>query len=252
MRYFRTRTRSTRFLLVGAAVAVGLFAVTAGSAGAQQPGVTFVPPSPPATVTQDAASYDAIAFIGSANGDVTGSIQTISGGCDTSAFSGFLPGNVALIPEGGIGGLCPFGVRVQNAEDAGASAVIISYRSDTIFQGLLVDRFGNALTATIPAVLVSHSSGAALVSSGSPVRVTIPSGNLVALTYTVNRGTKQVASISCTLDSVATSCGNQLSSGKTSIGYVELFRLATGSHTFTVTVRFTDHGALTASYTLVE
>ena len=42
-------------------------------------------------------------------------------GCTTSDFTGFVPGRIALIQRGG----CNFGVKVLNAQAAGASGVII-------------------------------------------------------------------------------------------------------------------------------
>ncbi len=44
-----------------------------------------------------------------------------SSGCVSADFSGFVPGNIALVQRGG----CTFGVKVTNAQAAGASGVII-------------------------------------------------------------------------------------------------------------------------------
>jgi hypothetical protein len=44
-----------------------------------------------------------------------------SSGCTSADFSGFVPGHIALIQRG----TCNFGVKIQNAEAAGASGVII-------------------------------------------------------------------------------------------------------------------------------
>jgi Zn-dependent M28 family amino/carboxypeptidase len=64
-------------------------------------------------------------------GNATGTLQAIdvlmpptggsTSGCEVSDFAGFAPGNVALIQRG----TCSFQLKAQNAEAAGASAVIV-------------------------------------------------------------------------------------------------------------------------------
>ena len=71
----------------------------------------------------------------SGSGDVTGNVQEVNNnqfppgetassshaGCDAADFAGFTAGNVALIQRG----TCPFGQKATNAQNAGASAVLI-------------------------------------------------------------------------------------------------------------------------------
>jgi hypothetical protein len=83
-----------------------------------------------------------------------------SSGCTPADFSGFSVGSIALIQRGG----CNFGVKVLNAEAAGASGVVIfnegnnATRMDAISISLR-DANGNLFTATIPVVFTSFAIG---------------------------------------------------------------------------------------------
>jgi hypothetical protein len=84
---------------------------------------------------------------------------TSSSGCTMADFSGFVPGNIALIQRGS----CFFGVKVQNAQAAGASGVIIFNegnpgRTDA-FGGILLDAAGNPIVPTIPVAFTSFAIG---------------------------------------------------------------------------------------------
>ncbi len=52
---------------------------------------------------------------------------TSASGCDPTDFAGFVPGNVALIQRG----FCTFAIKATNAQDAGASGVIIFNEGNT-------------------------------------------------------------------------------------------------------------------------
>src|SRR2546423_249956 len=78
--------------LLAAAVAVGLVATT--TAAIQPAGGIIIPPS---------------------------ATPSSSSGCTSADFSGFQAGHIALIQRGS----CNFGVKIQNAEAAGASGVLI-------------------------------------------------------------------------------------------------------------------------------
>src|SRR5215469_14136719 len=64
-------------------------------------------------------------------------------GCTAADFNGFVTGRIALIQRGS----CNFGVKVQNAQNAGASGVIIFNEGNPgrteVFSGSLVDAAGN-------------------------------------------------------------------------------------------------------------
>jgi Zn-dependent M28 family amino/carboxypeptidase len=85
-----------------------------------------------------------------------------SSGCTMADFSGFTAGRIALIQRG----TCNFGVKVQNAQAAGASGVVIFNegnpdRTDA-FVGSLVDAAGNPIIPTIPVAFTSFEIGSKL------------------------------------------------------------------------------------------
>src|SRR5256885_1897692 len=55
-------------------------------------------------------------------------------GCSMSDFSGFVPGRIALIQRG----TCFFGIKVQNAQAAGATGVVIFNEGNPTRTDLLV------------------------------------------------------------------------------------------------------------------
>ncbi|HEX6789108.1 MAG TPA: M28 family peptidase [Gaiellaceae bacterium] len=80
-------------------------------------------------------------------------------GCTSADFAGFTPGRIALIQRGG----CNYGVKVLNAQAAGATGVLIFNegnpgRTDLIF-GSLFDAANNAFTPTIPVAFTSFANG---------------------------------------------------------------------------------------------
>ena len=80
-------------------------------------------------------------------------------GCTSADFAGFGAGNVALIQRGG----CNFGVKVQNAQAAGASAVIIFNEGNPgrtdLLNGSLEDANNNTIVPTIPVAFTSFDTG---------------------------------------------------------------------------------------------
>src|SRR5215475_7534558 len=87
---------------------------------------------------------------------------TSASGCSASDFSGFAPGRIALIQRGS----CNFGVKVQNAQAAGASGVIIFNEGNPGRTGLdigsLVDAAGNPIIPTIPVAFTTFAIGQGL------------------------------------------------------------------------------------------
>jgi Peptidase family M28/PA domain len=85
-------------------------------------------------------------------------------GCTASDFSGFVPGRIALIQRG----TCFFGVKVQNAQAAGAAGVIIFNEGNTdpdrtgLQIGSLQDAAGNPIIPTIPVAFTTFAVGRAL------------------------------------------------------------------------------------------
>jgi peptidase M28-like protein/PA domain-containing protein len=101
-----------------------------------------------------------------------------SSGCTAADFSGFVAGRIALIQRGG----CNFGVKVLNAQAAGASGVIIFNEGNpgrtSVLAGSLVDAAGNPIIPTIPVAFTSFDIGNGLltqyqqaVQDGTPLPV---------------------------------------------------------------------------------
>ena len=90
-----------------------------------------------------------------------------SSGCTGSDFSNFTAGNIALIQRG----TCNFGVKVLNAQEAGAVGVIIFNEGNpgrTGLQGVsLSDANGTPFAATIPVVSVTFAVGEALYNAAT-------------------------------------------------------------------------------------
>ena len=80
-------------------------------------------------------------------------------GCATSDFNGFVKGRIALIQRG----TCNFGVKVQNAQAAGASGVVIFNEGNpgrtSVLSGSLTDAAGNRIVPTIPVAFTSFDIG---------------------------------------------------------------------------------------------
>ena len=83
-------------------------------------------------------------------------------GCSASDFNGFVPGRIALIQRG----TCFFGVKVLNAQAAGASGVVIFNEGNPgrtgLLNGSLNDAAGNPIIPTIPVAFTSFDTGLAL------------------------------------------------------------------------------------------
>jgi hypothetical protein len=100
-------------------------------------------------------------------------------GCTAADFTGLVSGRIALIQRGG----CNFGVKVQNAQAAGASGVIIFNEGNPgrtgLLIGSLVDAAGNPIVPTIPVAFTTFAVGQSLlneyqqaVQAGAPLPVT--------------------------------------------------------------------------------
>jgi hypothetical protein len=89
---------------------------------------------------------------------------TSASGCTASDFNGFVPGRIALVQRGS----CNFGVKVLNAQAAGAAGVIIFNEGNTnpdrtgLLIGSLVDAAGNPIIPTIPVAFTTFAVGQAL------------------------------------------------------------------------------------------
>jgi hypothetical protein len=93
-------------------------------------------------------------------------------GCTAADFAGFVAGRVALVQRG----TCTFGTKAINAQDAGASGIIVFNEGNPgrtdIFSGSLVDAAGNQVSPKIPVIFTPFDVGKALLdeyqSGGNP------------------------------------------------------------------------------------
>ncbi len=87
-----------------------------------------------------------------------------SSGCTGADFSGFVAGHIALIQRGS----CNFGVKIQNAEAAGASGVVIFNEGNPGRTGVMgisiVDANGTPFVPTIPVAFTTFAIGQNLYS----------------------------------------------------------------------------------------
>jgi Zn-dependent M28 family amino/carboxypeptidase len=133
-----------------------------------------------------ATDHPANPATGTGNGDVTAAVVPVdlnmtpprtpsTSGCEPSDFAGFPTATpaIALIQRG----TCGFNVKAQNAQTAGADAVILFNQGDTGPAAGPGDRFGpvnptlGTFVASIPVVGTSFAAGDALDQAGSTARV---------------------------------------------------------------------------------
>ncbi|HJS18976.1 MAG TPA: M28 family metallopeptidase [Anaerolineales bacterium] len=130
-------------------------------------------------LTPVAATYETGAFTGSGSGNVTASVTAVdinlvpprasTSGCEAADFAGFPAGNIALVQRG----TCTFAVKAQNAQAAGASAVIIFNQGNTPDREALIIGTLLPFNASIPVVGGSFANGQALSQPGSTAHVQV-------------------------------------------------------------------------------
>jgi Zn-dependent M28 family amino/carboxypeptidase len=123
-----------------------------------------------AQVSPTPTTYSTGTFTYSGSGDVTAAVTAVdvtippaptpssTSGCEPEDFAGFPSGNVALIQRGS----CFFQVKAENAQAAGASAVVIFNEGQPGRTDLIVGTLG-APTVNIPVVGLSFADGEAIV-----------------------------------------------------------------------------------------
>ena len=137
----------------------------------------YVPPALLQQLTPIAATYETGAFTGSGYGDVTAAVAAVdinlappranTSGCEAADFAGFPVGHIALIQRG----TCTFAIKAQNAQAAGASAVIIFNQGNTPQREDLIIGTLAPFNATIPVVGGSFANGEALSQPGTTARI---------------------------------------------------------------------------------
>jgi hypothetical protein len=126
---------------------------------------------------------------GTSNGTASGELQPAGGivlpptptststsGCTAADFTNFTAGHLALIQRGG----CNFGVKVLNAQAAGATGVVIFNEGNpgrtAVVNGSLLDANNNPFVPTIPVAFTSFDIGNSLNSeyqAGTPPQTSL-------------------------------------------------------------------------------
>jgi Zn-dependent M28 family amino/carboxypeptidase len=175
----------------------------------------------PATLDQTApisASYETGAYTGSGSGVVAASVTAVdvvlamprdpvTSGCEAADFAGFPAGNIALVQRG----TCTFAAKAENAQAAGASAVIIFNQGNTpAREGVIVGTLA-PFVASIPVVGASFGDGEALAQAGSAASIDVPAPENITLNNVIaeskSGNAKNVVMAGAHLDSVAAGPG---------------------------------------------
>jgi hypothetical protein len=172
-------------------------------------------------------STDFTTFNYSPSGSVTARVTPVAvtrgfdglGGCPETAFSGFSSGDVALVQAGP----CTLTEQVLNAENAGASAVLLMFTPQVADTSAGVPRATLAGTGIgIPAVAISTALGSKLARPGTRVHLEVDGDVVESTTRNViaeePRRTDDVVMVGAHLDSVVDGPGiNDNGSGSASI-----------------------------------
>jgi Peptidase family M28/PA domain len=103
-------------------------------------------------------------------------VSSSTSGCTAADFGSFTAGHIALIQRGG----CNFGVKVQNAEAAGATGVVIFNEGNpgrtAVLSGSLLDANNNPFVPDIPVAFTSFDIGQSLLNeynAGTPPHLSL-------------------------------------------------------------------------------
>ncbi|SNS48662.1 PA domain-containing protein [Geodermatophilus saharensis] len=138
----------------------------------------------------------------------------LGSGCEATDFTGFAADTVALVQRGG----CAFAIKAQNAQAAGADAVIVFNNTAGPLNGTL-----GAPGITIPVIGVPTALGQELAAAGTTVDIAVDSTSKTSTTYNViaelpGRTSDNVVMAGAHLDSVLAGPGiNDNGSGSAAI-----------------------------------
>ncbi|MFO7564233.1 MAG: M28 family peptidase [Enhygromyxa sp.] len=129
-------------------------------------------------------------------------------GCEPEDFAGFTPGSIALLQRG----TCTFAVKAQNAEAAGAVAVLIFNQGDTEARmGLFLGSLGGQNNLAVPVLFTTYALGAELAEAAAlaevPLELSVDAGVVETETFNVIAETEagdpeRVVMLGAHLDSV--------------------------------------------------
>ncbi|MGY1779044.1 M28 family metallopeptidase [Geodermatophilus sp. SYSU D01036] len=174
--------------------------------------------TPTATTYTAGTDYAPMTYTGAGtvdNGAVTPvDIASGNSGCEAADFAGLVAGSVALVQRG----TCSFAQKAQNAQAAGASAVIVFNNTGGPLNGTL-----GAPGITIPVIGVPTALGQELAAAGTTVDIAVDSTSKTSTTYNViaelpGRTSDNVVMAGAHLDSVLAGPGiNDNGSGSAAI-----------------------------------
>lgn len=120
--------------------------------------------TPAPAVYSEGVDYDTMTY--SRSGEVTGNVTGVdlalvdpalsTSGCEAADFAGFPVGDIALVQRGA----CTFRVKAENAEAAGASAVIIFNQGVPGREGLINGTLSPGYTGSLPVLEATYARGA--------------------------------------------------------------------------------------------
>jgi Zn-dependent M28 family amino/carboxypeptidase len=157
-------------------------------------------PAVVAQVSPNQVTYASAAMTYSPAGDVTAAItavdttatasDTATSGCEASDFAGFPAGNIALVQRGPLsppGVFCSFAQKAQNAQAAGAVAVLVFNRGTPGNTGVTAGTLG-APGIGIPVVGISFATGQELynLAQSGPVVVHVATNTISEFRQTRN------------------------------------------------------------------
>ena len=132
--------------------------------------VSWFEENSPTVVDAEGQDFNSVALVFSASGSVSATLEAVDvdippgtsanssdSGCDIEDFAAFESGRIALIQRG----TCSFAQKVDNAQNAGASAVIIFNEGQADRRDVVQGTLGEA-GVTIPVAGVSYQAGVAL------------------------------------------------------------------------------------------
>ena len=145
-------------------------------------GSSFERLSPDPATFAEGTDYAVMTYSGS--GDVTGTavpvdVDSGSSGCEAEDFPAAVAGQVALVERG----TCTFGVKAQNAQAAGATAVIVFNDGGAEDRTGVVQGTLGSPGVTVPVIGVAAAAGTDL--AGDQVRVAVDSTSEVRTTENV-------------------------------------------------------------------
>lgn len=167
------------------------------------------------SVDHPADSLRTLAFSGA--GEITAPVQPVdlglsdaplaasTSGCEAEDFAGFQAGRIALVRRG----TCPFQVKVERAQEAGAAAIIIMNQGTDGQDGTFPGRLASPARIPVLGITTSLGRSLAVMATADPaatvrLKIDVESGNRETRNVLAERGTGEspLVVVGAHLDSV--------------------------------------------------